>query len=230
MFVTAENLAIGSQQGENPQHEWGWGGGHSWPASSLPWVLALASSSPEVPLWEPCPGLTLYRQLFWVQMACLICWGNSHHTYMASPPWKSRPGIIASGPPSPLLTDLTALPSLTLGWSDSLPLGLTQVLQEDGDGVSQHWHFPYRGKHLQLGGNPSWLQSPQGRPTISGTLSAGCGWSKATQPWIPTFLVVSSCDSESVTWNGNSSSVGIFQQQAGGETIPVRFYPEGISV
>ena len=36
MFVTAENLAIGSQQGENPQHEWEWGGGHSWPASSLP--------------------------------------------------------------------------------------------------------------------------------------------------------------------------------------------------
>lgn len=89
MFVTAENLAIGSQQGENPQHEWEWGGGHSWPASSLPWVLALDSSSPEVPLWEPCHGLTLYRQLFWVQMACLICQGSNHHTYVASPPWKS---------------------------------------------------------------------------------------------------------------------------------------------
>ena len=68
---------------------------------------------------------------------------------------KSRPGIIASGPPSPVLTDLTALISLTLGWSDSLPLGLTQVLQENGDGVSQLRHFPYLGKHLQLGGNPS---------------------------------------------------------------------------
>ena len=93
VFVTAENLAIGSQQGENPQHEWEWGGGHSWPASSLPWVLALDSSSPEVPLWEPCHGLTLYRQLFWVQMACLICRGSSHHTYVASPPWS--PGLVS---------------------------------------------------------------------------------------------------------------------------------------
>lgn len=79
-------------------------------------------------------------------MACLSCWAAASvtpgaaaitwHLLLESP----RSGIIASGPPSPLLTelDLTALISPTLGWSDDLPLALTEVLQEDRYGVSQH--------------------------------------------------------------------------------------------
>lgn len=137
------------------------------------------------------------------------------------------PGVSAFGPPWPLRNelDLTALTSPTLGWPDSLLLGLIQFSWKRDNDLSQHWHSPCQEKYYWLGGNPSWFQTSQGQEIISGVLSAGRGWSKGTQPWIPTFPVTIDVQLEmeippswciwTVAWE---------------ETIPVWLYSGGISL